>query len=159
MNPARVRERGIGFDHACAARLNGFKLAFDKTSRRHQGVGHANVVFAPDCQVEGVLYWLTAMDEITKMDRFESTPVNYSREIVWVDVARNTLPSELELDRPRSQTATVPVTTWTYFANPAVRQSGLIPPRSYLNHLLEGRLYLSTEYQQTLERWPCDELK
>ena len=117
------------------------------------------MVFAPDSQVEGVLYWLCAMDEIMKMDRFESTPVNYSREIVWVDVAHNALPAELELDAPPSQTATVPVTTWTYFANPAVRQSGLIPPRSYLNHLLEGRSYLSTEYRQTLERWPCDELK
>ena len=159
MNPARVRDRGIVFDHASPATLRGFTLAFDKTSGQHQGVGHANVVFAPQRQVEGVLYWLAAADEITKMDRFESTPVNYSREIVWVDVAERALPAEFELPPPRSEDSTVPVTSWTYFANPAVRQSGLIPPRSYLNHLLEGRSYLSSEYQQMLERWPCDELK
>ena len=173
MNPARVRERGISFHHACSASLGGFQLAFDKASRQHQGVGHANIVFAPGTWVEGVLYWLDSETEIGKMDRFESTPVNYSREVIQVDVQLDRLP-DVQLDRlpdvhrlPETvdlagrqwPASTIPVTSWTYFANPAVRRVGLIPPRSYLNHLLEGREYLSGSYRQMLENWPCDEQK
>jgi cation transport regulator ChaC len=155
MNPDRVRERGIAFDHVCSARLRGFSLAFDKTSRRHQGVGHANVVFAPDRQVEGVLYWLSSAREIEKMDPFESTPVNYSREVVRVAVEVAELPDSWAVTNDGSQPTRVE--TWTYFANPAVRRPGLLPPRSYLNHLLAGERFLSSDYVAMLKGWPCDE--
>jgi cation transport regulator ChaC len=158
MNPERVRSRGIRFVHASAARLPGFSLTFDKSSSRHPGVGHANVRLDRGAVVEGVLYWLEEADEIAKMDRFESTPVNYSREVVRVQVAREAVPGWLEVaqsgadDHPHAL-----VETWTYFANPAVRRADLRPPRSYLNHLLAGRPYLSQAYYETLASWPCDE--
>jgi hypothetical protein len=154
MNPDRVRERGIVFDHATAAALEGFTLVFDKTSRAHAGLGHANVVPARGKTVEGVLYWLSAADEIGKMDRFESTPVNYSREVVHVRVAAGHLPPDHGQVSGSNVTL---VSTWTYFANPAVRRPDLLPPRSYLNHLLAGRPYLSEPYYQMLASWPCEE--
>lgn len=139
MNPARVWERGLRIVRAEAARLPGFCLCFDKCSPAHPGVGHANVVRAAGETVEGVLYWLADDREIVKMDPFERAPVNYSRERVEV------------------QTATGPLWCWTYFANPAVRRQGLLPPRSYLCHLLAGRPYLSPAYFEKLARVPCVE--
>ena len=139
MNPARVRERGIVFEAALSARLEGYRLAFDKASSRHPGVGHANIVFDPAAVVEGVLYSLEGPAEIQKMDRFESTPINYSRDIVEVATQHGVQ------------------STWTYFANPAVLVAGLKPPRSYLNHLLAGKEYLSAAYYEALEGWECVE--
>lgn len=156
MNPDRVRERGIGFEHACGASLAGFALAFDKTSRHHEGVGHANLIYAPGSVVEGVLYWLRSSSEIDKMDRFESTPVNYSREVVRVEIDLAEVPTgEEHFAHPEGRRTVVH--TWTYFANPAVRRSGLRPPRSYLDHLLAGERYLSSDYFSVLKSWPCEE--
>ncbi len=139
MNPARVRERGIIFGAVVGARLAGYMLAFDKSSSRHPDVGHANIVFDPAAVVEGVLYELDGPAEIQKMDRFESAPVNYSRDIVEV-VTQHGVQS-----------------TWTYFANPAVLVAGLKPPRSSLDHLLAGREYLSPAYYEALAGWECVE--
>lgn len=139
MNPDRVAERGLCVVRAEAATLPGFRLLFDKHSAAHEGCGHANIVYHPGERVEGVLYWLAGVDEIVKMDPFERAPINYSRDIVEVVTAAGIL------------------TTWTYFANAAVRRPGLIPPRSYLNHLLAGEAYLSADYLNRLRAWACME--
>jgi hypothetical protein len=141
MNPDRVVERGLRFSAVSGAILEGFRLVFNKASKAHAGVGHANVALALGERVEGVLYELTDAAEIGKMDRFESTPVNYSRDLIEVVVAGER------------------IVTWTYFANPAVRQRGLRPPRSYLEHLLAGRYYLSEAYFHALSQVECDELR
>lgn len=154
MNPDRVRERGIRFDHAAGARLEDFTLVFDKTSKKHAGLGHANVQRAPGRVVEGVLYWLASAEEIGKMDRFESTPVNYSREVIHVRVLAQHLPAAQPVAHAADD---VLITTWTYFANPAVRQQGLLPPRTYLDHLLAGRPFLSNRYYRMLQDQPCEE--
>jgi hypothetical protein len=157
MNPERVRARGIRFSHAGGARIAGFALAFDKSSTAHAGLGHANLRFAPGSWVEGVLYWLESPEEIAKMDRFESTPVNYSREVVRVEVLHADVPAAYHDSTRIVDGASRLVETWTYFANPAVRRPDLLPPRSYLNHLLAGRPFLSPAYFDTLASWPCDE--
>lgn len=137
MNVDRMRERGMRFDSAVDGRLHGFQLQFNKTSRKHPGVGHANVAYAPGSTVEGVLYVLSSPEEISRMDPFESAPVNYSREVVQVLTAQGPMPS------------------WTYFANPAVLRPGLKPPRSYLEHLLAGKPFLSASYFRMLQSWEC----
>jgi gamma-glutamylcyclotransferase (GGCT)/AIG2-like uncharacterized protein YtfP len=139
MNPARVRQRGLTVMRAEAARLPGFRLRFDKHASTHRGSGHANVGYHPGGTVEGVLYWLADEHEIVKMDPFEDCPVSYSREVVEV------------------HTAGGPVACWTYFANPAVRRRGLLPSRSYLEHLLAGQPFLSADYYQMLATWQCVE--
>ena len=151
MNPDRVRTRGLEFHSLRAACLHDTRLVFDKVSSQHPGVGHANMVYAPGDRVEGVLYQLKDADEIIKMDRFERAPINYSREVVQVHVGLK------ETSFSSDGTEESVVACWTYFANPAVRQSGLLPPRSYLEHLLQGRAYLSERYYQNLAAWPCQE--
>lgn len=137
MNPARVATRGLRFDTACNAVLDGVRLTFDKQSREHPHCGHANLTFDRGARAEGVLYHLTTPDDIARMDVFEAAPVNYSRDVVVVSVNGRD------------------VTAWTYFANTAVIRPGLRPERTYLNHLLAGRSYLSPDYFEWLSRTPC----
>ena len=136
MNPARVRERGLRFTSVQGASLNDRRLVFDKVSRLHPNAAHANVVYAPGEQVEGVLYRLQGADEILKMDPFERAPWNYGRDAVPVQAGDEVL------------------WAWTYFANRAVRRDGLNPPAEYLAHLLAGRAYLSADYFDRLARTP-----
>ncbi len=135
MNPVRVSERGMQFDAVQGGRLEGFRLVFDKASKAHPDIGHANLTYDPAAAAEGVVYRLTSASEITRMDPYENAPVNYSREVVTV----------------------AGVHCWTYFANPAVRFAGLKPSRSYLNHLLAGREYLTPEYYRMLCAVECVE--
>jgi gamma-glutamylcyclotransferase (GGCT)/AIG2-like uncharacterized protein YtfP len=137
MNVDRMRERGMQFEVALDGQLHGFRLEFRKTSVKHPGVGHANVAYAPGSTVEGVLYRLSGADEIARMDPFESAPVNYSREVVQIVTPEGVLSS------------------WTYFANPAVLKPGLKPPRSYLEHLLAGKPFLSEAYYRMLQSVDC----
>ena len=137
MNPERVGARGLAVARIRPARMDGVRLVFDKVSSNHPGAAHANIVYAPGEFVEGVLYRLCPADEILKMDPFERAPVNYGRDAVQVICAGRRVPA------------------WTYFANPAVRRDGFKPPRSYLDHLLAGRQYLSPGYYGWLQGFEC----
>lgn len=139
MNPDRVSERGLRIESAMPGSLTGFRLNFDKCSTRHPGVGHASFAYHPGASLEGVLYELRDAADIALMDRFESAPVNYSREVI-------------EVRGPLGN-----VWSWTYVANPAVLNAGLKPPRSYLDHLLAGADFLSAEYLHMLSNWECVE--
>ncbi|MCY1549344.1 hypothetical protein D9M68_855070 [compost metagenome] len=44
---------------------------------------------------------------------------------------------------------------WVYIANPAMREPGLSPTRSYLEHLLAGREFLSPSYCDALSAVPA----
>lgn len=136
MNPERVRTRGIEFDTIAGARLDGYRLTFDKAAPDHPGSGHANIAWDPQDAVEGVLYRLVDSEQILRMDPFERTPVNYSREVV------------------RVATADGQEVAWTYIANPARLRPHARPERSYLNHLLAGRPWLSQGYYDRLATWP-----
>ena len=137
MDPERVTARGVAFSGIRSASLHGFRLVFDNVSRHHPHASHANIVYAPGELVEGVLYRLAAPEEIVKMDLFERAPVNYGRDALEVASEGERIPA------------------WTYFANRAVRRDGFKPPRSYLNHLLAGRPYLSREYYRRLQALEC----
>ena len=132
MNAQRVSERGLRVVDATGGRLDGYALAFNKMSREHAGVGHANIVYTRGGRTEGVLYELAHGDEIFKMDPFERAPWNYGREVVEV------------------VHATGMTWAWTYFANPAVTRAGLNPPLEYLDHLIAGREFLSEIYIEQL---------
>ena len=134
MNPARVQERGLVVLDLCGARLLGKRLVFDKISRLHPNAAHANIVHAPGSVVEGVLYRLAGTGEILKMDPFERAPWNYGRDVVQVVAGGEA------------------VWAWTYFANEAVRRSGLRPPAAYLAHMLAGKAHLSSGYYRRLSQ-------
>ncbi|MEM1435859.1 MAG: gamma-glutamylcyclotransferase family protein [Pseudomonadota bacterium] len=135
MNPARMAARKIVTRAALPGRLDGFRLAFDKRGRI-EGEGHANVVYQPRAQVEGVLYQLQALEELAKLDRFERTPINYSRELV------------------RIEAGTGAISAWVYIANPGARSGGLLPSAEYLSHLLAGARFLSPSYLEALRAHP-----
>jgi len=139
MNPRRVSERGLEFDRVVAGSMPGLGLRFNKQAKDHPECGHANLVVAPGECAEGVLYELAGEAMIWRMDPFERAPVNYSREPVSV------------------QSALGEITSWTYFANPAVQKDGLLPSRGYLAHLLEGRPYLSPDYYNALVAQPVSD--
>ena len=137
MNPARMRSRGLVFSEAMAGRLEGYALCFDKRAHDRPGRSYANIRYQRDGVVEGVLYRLAHEDEIWKMDRFEGTPIFYSRERMPVMTAQGVQPA------------------WVYVANPAMREEGLWPTRSYLEHLLAGREFLSRAYWDSLVAVPA----
>ena len=137
MNPARMRSRGLVFSEAMAGRLEGYALCFDKRAHDRPGRSYANIRYQRDGVVEGVLYRLTHEDEIWKMDPFEGTPIFYSRERMPVMTAQGVQPA------------------WVYVANPAMREEGLWPTRSYLEHLLAGREFLSRAYWESLVAVPA----
>ncbi|MFZ6046463.1 gamma-glutamylcyclotransferase family protein [Pseudomonas sp. CR3202] len=137
MNPARMRSRGLAFSEALAGRLEGYALCFDKRAHDRPGRSYANIRHQQGGVVEGVLYRLTHEDEIWKMDPFEGTPIFYSRERMPIITAHGVQPA------------------WVYVANPAMREDGLWPTRSYLEHLLAGRDYLTPAYWEALAAVPA----
>ncbi len=130
--------RGVTVLEAQSAYLPDVALRFNKRSAT-PGCGHANVCYEPGGRVEGVLYRFGADDDFRKLDRFEQTPVNYSREI---------LPLVADGVSHRA---------WVYIGNRAVLAEGLKPERWYMKHLLAGAGFLSDAYLQFLLAFDCIE--
>ncbi len=128
--------RDVGFSSVESGQLQHSIIRFNKRAA-NPGSGHANVNFAPGRHVQGLLYRLSHPAEIRKLDVFESTPRNYSREKLWI------------------QTQHTRQVAWVYIANRAVIDENLKPERWYMNHLLAGSAYLSSEYFAWLQSFDC----
>ena len=139
MNTARVADRKLRTTNTQGGFIKGFRLAFNKCSRDHAGIGHANIERAEDSRVEGVLYELTDQEEILKMDPFEKAPWNYGRDVIPVVTHSGEL-----------------IWAWTYFANSALKQEDLRPSADYLAHLLAGKRWLSSDYFEFLSQVESD---
>jgi gamma-glutamylcyclotransferase (GGCT)/AIG2-like uncharacterized protein YtfP len=137
MNPARVEKRQMGFQHVMPGRLSHYRLAFNKRSVKYPGAASANVVPHEGATTEGVLYRLTVPEQIEMMDPFEGYPRRYNRLALAVE------------------TALEDVLAWVYVANQEYITEGLNPARWYLDHLLEGREYLSKGYYRQLQQTAC----
>lgn len=138
MNTARMRNRAMQVVRCEAGVLEGFRLVFNKRSADNPHISFANIAWQPGHQVEGVLYQLSGVKELDKMDRFEGSPRLYSREIFPVACRDGRV-----------------LPAWVYVANAAMISDGLRPERWYLEHLLAGRDYLSVAYVAALERIDC----
>ena len=86
---------------------------------------------------EGVLYLLADAVQITKMDPFEGFPDQYTRKKLRILADSKSL------------------NAWVYIANQRFVKENLLPPRWYLNHLLEGREFLSERYYKKLVDVRC----
>ncbi|WP_439133698.1 gamma-glutamylcyclotransferase family protein [Pseudomaricurvus sp.] len=137
MNANRMIERGLRFERALSGKIQGLGLAFNKRAADAPHRSYANVVYAPDGCVEGVLYQLKELDEIIKMDPFEGSPRLYSREIYLVHTDEGPIPA------------------WVYIANRAMISDDLKPERWYLEHLLAGKPYLTEGYYDVLAQTQC----
>lgn len=134
MNPARMRARGLSVAGYWPARLPGYTLRFNKRAHNKTGIAYANIAYAPDDAVQGVLYQLAAGTEIALMDHYEGTPVRYSREkfCVCTDVGASW--------------------AWVYVANPAYIGTQLSVEQAYLEHLLSAGDLLAADYRERLRR-------
>ncbi len=137
MNAERMAARGLSVERALSGTINDLALAFNKLAADAPHRSYANVIYAPEQQVEGVLYELSHRTEIFKMDPFEGAPRLYSREVYWVNTAEG------------------PIAAWVYVANRAMLRDGMMPERWYLEHLLAGKAYLSEDYYQQLTQVSC----
>ncbi|WP_369413186.1 gamma-glutamylcyclotransferase family protein [Pseudomaricurvus albidus] len=142
MNAERMNDRGLRFKRALSGTIEGLGLAFNKRAADAPHRSYANVVYAPQSRVEGVLYQLDCPREIIKMDPFEGSPRLYSREIYSVSTAEG------------------PIAAWVYVANRAMISDNLMPERWYLEHLLAGKPYLTEGYyNELLQTLCCDEVE
>jgi hypothetical protein len=140
MNSDRMAARDLQVLSSCSGWLEGFGLRFNKRSLREETLAFANVVYAPSERVEGVLYHLATPTEIIKLDRHEGAPVRYSRELFRVQTTASVIPA------------------WTYIANPAVIDNSIKPARWYVEHLLAGKAYLTSEYWDRIDQTICQEV-
>tara|TARA_Y100001970_G_scaffold280763_1_gene390277 strand:+ start:109 stop:579 length:471 start_codon:yes stop_codon:yes gene_type:complete len=136
MNPRRVRSRGIAYRDLYSGKLAGYELKFNKFSTKRPGSA-ANVIKSQDSCTQGVLYLLAKADQICVMDLFEGFPSHYNRKLLPIKTGSRT------------------VSAWVYIANSEFIREGLPPPRWYLDHLLEGKKFLSVDYYSKLQGRQC----
>jgi gamma-glutamylcyclotransferase len=114
------------------ARLEGYRLVFNKQSNTDPRMGFANVVPDRHSSVEGVLYELDEAG-LAKLDISEGSPDHYSRR-------------ELEVVTSKGKKMTAEV----YIASDPKVRPGLRPSKSYMANLLAGADLLPKEYVKTL---------
>lgn len=129
MNEARMLERVGEFTIIGSGVLIDYQLAFNKMAHGKIGEGYANVMTSPRDLVEGVVY---QFDEIRKLDKPEGYPIHYDRKLMAISIDGGF------------------VEAWVYFARPSRISEGLMPSKSYLEHILLGKEYLSEAYFQKL---------
>lgn len=123
LNKKRMLDRGVIIKNVIPAKLFNYELKFNKVSK--QGAV-ANVVFCENSIVEGVLY---DVETLVLLDKYEGYPKHYTRVLMNIEN----------------------VDAWVYIANSEYIKEGLRPEKEYLNHLLEGKEYLSEEYYNNLK--------
>ena len=132
----RLKPEGIPAGVRIAGRLDGWRLAFNKTARTPPGAGAGNIVAAAGEVVHGTLNLLPAQG-FDVLDRYEGVAGgHYERRRVAV---------------VRGDTGAM-VEAITYVALLVGEQ--LRPTRAYLGHLLAGRDLLPAEYFRQLGETP-----
>ena len=131
MNPERMKERGADYTHIESYTLRGYRLTFNKVSSREQGRGCANIVPDENWVVEGIIYKIS-VEGLYNLDSIEGYPVEYDRVRLVMDLGGSK------------------ETVKTYIAQPGKTREGLRPARSYMEHLLKARDFLSEEYYNYL---------
>ena len=131
MNQNRMLERGCIFDKVEKAKLKNYILVFNKKSQKDPSITFANVIQKENSIVEGMLYTLDE-DKIKLLDKFEGFPKHYNRILLDVETDNGL------------------VNAYVYIAQQEWISNGL-PSKEYLNHLLEGKNFLSENYYNMLK--------
>lgn len=134
MNPDRMNIRKAYFANRIFAKLDNYRLVFNKTSKANSDEGFANIIPDDNSIVEGALYEVE-WESILKLDHFEGYPVAYRREEILVTKSDGTTQKAI-----------------AYIVNDDQISDGLKPSREYLNHLLRGKDLLGDEYYSKLEK-------
>lgn len=137
MDPKRIQKRINRVPPKESAALSGHKLYFNKQADKKPGIGHANIMPTEGETVHGILYQVTE-NELSQIDDCEGVSSGYySRLTVTV------------LPEDGQEVAAV-----TYIACPDKISDGLLPERSYLDHLLAGQDDLPEAYWCSLSNHP-----
>ena len=132
----RLVPAGVAAGERIAGRLDGWRLAFNKSAREPAGSGAGNIVAAEGASVFGTLNRLPAAG-FTVLDRYEGVATgHYQRRTVAV----------IRLDTGGVLEAI------TYVA--LLTGQDLKPTRAYLGHLLAGRDLLPADYVRQLAATP-----
>ena len=132
MSRKRMVKRGVLWESVERATLKGYKLTFDKTSGL-TGFGFATLQKSKNDTVEGLLYKCENKSDALTLDLYENAPIQYKRVEMQVATAKGKKNAFL------------------YIATSFYKQKGLKPTSEYLEHLLEGKKYLSKEYFKLLQ--------
>lgn len=129
MNPQRIQERINRLPSKEPAMLPGYKLYFNKKAYGKPGIGYANIVPTKGESVYGILYRVTE-NELSQIDCHEGVYTgHYSKHEVTV------------LLKDGKEVIAV-----TYIACPDRISDGLLPEKSYLDHLLAAKDDLPEAY-------------
>ena len=134
MSRKRMQKRGLIWEKITKATLKNWSLKFNKIAFDYSE-GFANIEKAKGRKVEGVLYKLEEKEQAHILDKYESTPDHYRRIEVYV-----------RTEKGQS------IKAFTYIANKRMIEKGLYPSEDYLNHLLDGKRYLSAKYHHGLKQ-------
>ena len=113
--------------------MEDWKLVFNKIKDEERGSGYANIEPEIGSIVEGIIYKVSE-DAIKKLDKKEGVPDDYLQETMSVG--------------NENQES---ISCIVYIANRSKINNSLKPERWYLNHLLEGKEFLSENYYSELK--------
>ena len=126
-------KRNIDFYEKFSAKLDGWKLVFDKIASGKPGVAYSNISPKINSCVEGIIYKIKSEDILNKLDKDEGWPKHYEKKYMSVKTANGFLECLV------------------YIANPNQTQKGLKPERKYMDEILAGKEFLSDSYHSELK--------
>ena len=121
MSETRIKERDVDYSDRIKGKLKGYKLVFNKRSKKYPHQGFANVMLQEATIVRGVLY-RTDEASLGHLDHFEGYPEHYTRQILPIDTLDN------------GQVDAV-----VYLAQPEHLAENLEVTSDYLDLLLQGK--------------------
>ena len=114
--------------------MKDWKLIFNKISKKKEGSGYANIEREIGSIVEGIIYKVND-DTIKMLDCYEG--VRYD----------SYFQKERLVENERNES----INCIVYIANPRKTDNSLKPEKKYLDHLLEGKEYISENYYSNLK--------
>ena len=128
MDKERMEERTHESSERQKGVLKDWKLVFNKIKDEERGSGYANIEPEIGSIVEGIIYKVSE-DAIRILDKWEGVPIAYHKKTMLVENSNKES-----------------VNCIIYIANHSKTDNSLKPEKKYLDHLLEGKEYLSEKY-------------
>ena len=128
MYKEQMKKRKAIFTEMQKGVIKNWKLVFNKTNDKKEGVGYTNIIPNLGSVVEGIIYKVDK-DSIAILDGFEGVPNHYQKVIM-----------------PVENTDKEFIDCVVYIANSSKINNSLKPEKEYLEHLLKGKDFLSESY-------------
>ena len=142
-------DREVRFRRRLPARLDDYRLLFNKIADIQRGQGYANIECSKSDSVEGIMYELGSEDGLRNLDDYEDVSGGhyYRIRVRIIPTIRSAAEAEvLEVAR-----MAISIEAWAYQAPSEKCRPGLRPTRLYLDCLLAARDLLSPGYVRRLE--------